>query len=67
MVAEVFLFILVSYLVLGLVFSFFFFVKGAKILDPVVAVSGFSFRLLLVPASILLWPFLLKKIFRRTQ
>ncbi len=65
MVVEIFLFLVASYLILGFCFAIFFILKGAKILDPVVKSSSVSFCLLLMPASVLIWPWLLIKILRR--
>jgi len=60
-----FLNVLVIYLVIGLVFSIFFFFMGAARLDPLVKNSSWSVRLILLPGAIGLWIILLVKLFRK--
>jgi hypothetical protein len=50
-----------TYLLLGLLFAIAFAAKGCKVLDEGAATSGVAFRLMIVPASLLLWPHLLKR------
>lgn len=47
------------YLVAGLVFAIPFMVRGAGWLDPAALGAGWSFRLIIVPGVVMLWPFLL--------
>lgn len=51
---------------IGVLFSLFFFFKGAFIIDEIVADSKWTVRLLLIPGAIALWPFLLKKIISKS-
>ncbi|MBE8221366.1 MAG: hypothetical protein HAW60_01395 [Bdellovibrionales bacterium] len=57
--AYIFLFSLSLYFILGIIFSIFFLLKGVHSIDSLVKSSGIVFRLFLIPASILLWPYLL--------
>jgi len=52
------------YFLIGLLFSGYFFVVGAKKLDPLVAESKWTLRLLLMPGAIGLWPVLLLKLLK---
>lgn len=54
-------YVVLTYLLLGLLFAIAFAVKGCKVLDDGANTSGVAFRLMLVPASLLLWPHLLKR------
>jgi len=49
------------YFVIGLVFGIAFAAKGCAVVEPVVKNSGFRVRLLILPASVALWPLLLAK------
>ncbi len=50
-----------AYLGLGLLFALAFVGVGVTRVDPVARDSGPSFRLLLLPGAILLWPILLRR------
>lgn len=63
--ATIFLFILSLYLILGGLFAIFFLSKAIYKMDSLVKSSSIAFRLILIPASVLLWPYLLLKIFKR--
>jgi len=52
------------YLLVGFLFGVFFILIGANWLDPAVKGSGWKFRLLILPGSIILWPFLVYKLFK---
>ncbi len=49
-----------AYLAAGAVFAAFFFFLGIARVDPATHGSSFFFRLLIAPATIVLWPFLLR-------
>ena len=53
--------ILGIYLIFGLVFAVAFVTAGCKRIDPDALASGIGFRLLIFPASTVLWPLLLNK------
>ena len=59
--ASLFVLLLEIYLLLGVAFSIVFAIKGAEAIDEEVAQSPKTFRLLLIPGAILLWPVLLLK------
>lgn len=52
------------YLILGAVFALIFLTKMVHKIDRRVQASGIGFRLLLVPATILLWPYLLTQLIK---
>ncbi len=47
------------YLAIGLVFAVAFAFKGVNRIDPAAQKSTFGFRLLIIPASMALWPMML--------
>lgn len=53
------------YLGIGLLFSLWFVLAGAKKIDEGVAATPFHFKLILIPGSILIWPVLLVKILKK--
>ena len=53
------------YLLLGVLFGIYFFIKGAARIDPLITDSKWTVRLLLFPGTIGLWPFLLKKLLKK--
>ena len=50
---------------LGLLFAIFFVWRGASAIDPAAGSGTLGFRLLILPASALLWPLLLRRWLRR--
>jgi hypothetical protein len=54
------------YLGVGLVFAILFAWRGAAAIDPAAQDGTLGFRVLIVPASALLWPFLLRRWLRRS-
>jgi len=52
------------YFILGVLFGIYFFEKGAARMDPLIAESKWTVRLLLLPGSIGLWPILLGKLLK---
>jgi len=53
--------ILGVYLLIGLIFGILFAFAGVKKIDPAAAESGFGFKLLIIPGSIVFWPLLAKR------
>lgn len=51
----------IVYLVAGLIFGVAFFARGYREIDPSAYGAGLLVRILLVPASVLLWPLLARK------
>ena len=51
--------ILLVYLVLGLAFAIAFVIKGARVIDENAQGTGIIFRIMILPGSVLLWPYLL--------
>ena len=64
--AEAVVFALALYLGMGLVFALLFAWRGAAAIDPAAREGTIGFRLLIVPASALLWPLLLARWARRS-
>ena len=54
--------LILTYIGIGVLFSIYFFIKGAAQLDPLILDSKWTVKLLLVPGAIGLWPFLLVKL-----
>ncbi len=63
--AELILLVVVSYLAVGLVFGLAFVAVGVTRLDPAARGTSASFRLLILPGSVALWPLLAAKWVRR--
>lgn len=63
-IVNVFLLLLGAYFAFGIVFGLYFFLAGAKRLDPIITDSKWTVRLLLVPGAIGLWVVLLPKILK---
>jgi len=61
---NIFLTFLGFYTLMGFVFAIYFFIAGARRLDPLIKKSSFWVRLLLVPGAIGLWWVLLIKIIK---
>lgn len=53
--------VFIVYLIIGFLFSIAFVIRGAYAIDKEVLNSPKTFRLLLIPGAILLWPVLLTK------
>jgi hypothetical protein len=51
--------LILVYLAIGLAFAVAFVVKGALVIDKSAHETGVIFRLMILPGSILLWPYLL--------
>jgi hypothetical protein len=64
--AELVVLTLALYFGMGLVFALLFAWRGAAAVDPAAREATIGFRLLIVPASALLWPLLLLRWVRRS-
>ena len=49
------------YLFVGVIFAFFFYVKGMTKLDEGAKGSSIGFKLIVFPGIVVFWPFLLSK------
>ncbi len=61
---QLFLGFLGIYMTIGLLFGIYFFIKGALRIDPLIADSKWTVKLLLLPGAAALWPILLIKVFK---
>lgn len=55
------------YVLIGVLFAIYFFLKGARQLDELIADSSWKVRLLLVPGAISLWPILVRKLILKSR
>lgn len=53
--------ILGAYLLIGLVFAVPFVIRGCSVVDPAASGAGIRFRLMILPASMALWPLLMRR------
>jgi len=60
-IVTIILLIAAVYLVTGLIFGIAFISKGVTKIDEAARGSGWGFRLIILPGSIIFWPVLLKK------
>jgi hypothetical protein len=60
-IVHIILLTVVVYLAAGLVFAIPFVVKGVTKIDKGAAGSSWGFRLIILPGTIVFWPWLLKK------
>lgn len=65
-VAEAFVLVAEIYFAIGLLFAVLFVWRGAGVVDPAAREGTIGFRLLILPASALLWPLLLRRWLRRS-
>jgi len=62
MVIGIILLVIEVYLALGLLFSIPFVIKGVTVIDPEGALgTKWTFRVIIIPGTIIFWPVLLKK------
>lgn len=66
-IAQAIVWLLGSYLLLGIVFAPFFITLGAGRIDPSVKQSSWGFRFAIVPGVIALWPLLASRWARGIQ
>ena len=62
---NVFSYLIYGYLFIGLFYGIWFITKGIGKVDKAANSSGWGLRLLWLPGSIAMWPFLLKKSFSK--
>ena len=65
-VAEAIVLVVEIYFAIGLLFAVLFVWRGAGVIDPAALEGTIGFRLLILPASALLWPLLLRRWLRRS-
>ena len=62
MVIGIILLVIEVYLAFGLLFSIPFVIKGVTVIDPDGAGgTKWTFRVIIIPGTVIFWPFLLKK------
>ena len=61
MIAGILLIIVGIYLLLGLIFAIPFVIKGAQKIDHGADGGSIGFRIIIIPGTMVFWPFLLKK------
>ena len=62
MVIDIILLVIEVYLALGVLFSIPFVIKGVTAIDPEGALgTKWTFRVIIIPGTIIFWPVLLKK------
>ncbi len=61
MIANAMLLLLAIYLACGLLFALPFALFGVKAIDPRAAHGSWGFRILIIPGTIALWPWLLRR------
>lgn len=61
LIANILFGLLAFYTLIGVVFAFFFVIKGVGKVDPSATRGTWGFRILIFPASAALWPLLLKR------
>lgn len=67
LVIQIFLGILAAYTVLGILVALLLVFRSVSKLDPVLANSKKSVRILLFPGMVATWPFLLKKMLKSEE
>ena len=67
MIVEIFVYLFLVYLLVGLIFGIWFAFKGAQKVDTGMDGAKLGMRLLLIPGSMGLWPVLLRKYFSRNR
>ncbi|NQY06159.1 MAG: hypothetical protein HRT68_08255 [Flavobacteriaceae bacterium] len=65
LVIKILLISMVIYFGIGLLFSIYFFLKGAAKIDPLIKDSSWKVRLLLMPGAMITWVFLFAKLMKR--
>ena len=61
MIVEIIFMVVAIYLVCGLIFTIPFVIKGVNDIDEGARGSSPGFRIIIIPGTIVFWPFLLKK------
>ena len=65
--AIIILLLAAAYLLMGLLFVIPFVIKGVTRIDEGASGSGWGFRLIIIPGTMVFWPLLLKKWVKKTQ
>lgn len=65
--AQVLLWVIAGYLAAGIVFGAAFVLRGAAAIDHAAHGSGIGFKIVILPASVALWPVLLMKWMRAAR
>jgi hypothetical protein len=60
-ILNIILIIIAIYLLLGVVFTIPFIIKGVTRIDEGAHGSKWGFRIIIIPGTIIFWPFLLRK------
>ena len=60
-IVTILLLIVAVYLITGLLFAIIFIIKGVTKIDESANGSGWGFRVVIIPGTIVFWPVLLKK------
>jgi len=66
-IVDIFLWALLLYIVMGVAFSFFFYLKGARKLDENTANTPWHFKLIIFPGVVLFWIALFAKLLRKND
>jgi hypothetical protein len=61
MIIHIIIWLIEVYLLCGIVFAVPFLITGLSVIDENAAGSKFGFRLIILPGTIVFWPFLLRK------
>jgi uncharacterized membrane protein len=64
LIITIFLSFLGLYFGIGLLFGFYFIIKGAPKIDPIMANTKKKVRFLLFPGVVATWPLLISKLFK---
>ncbi len=64
LVINIFLAVLATYFTIGFLFGFYFIIKGAPKIDPLMADTKKKVRFLLFPGVVVTWPLLIIKLFK---
>jgi hypothetical protein len=67
LIAQIIVWFLSIYVLLGLLFAPFFVTRGAAHIDPSVQQATWGFRLMIAPGVVALWPLLLRRWLRGVQ
>ncbi|MEZ4956483.1 MAG: hypothetical protein R2825_23195 [Saprospiraceae bacterium] len=65
-IATISVYVFYSSLFLGLLFAMWFIANGVRKIDDGMHSAPWKMRLMLLPGSVLLWPYLLKRILKHT-
>ena len=63
---DIFLVLIAAYMILGLLFSIYFYVSGAAKIDEGTKETPWHFKLIIFPGVVLFWSVLLVKLIRKS-